>query len=288
MEIVQQASQLRPLLSEYREQGLSYGFVPTMGNLHAGHLALVDAAAAQCDRVVVSIFVNPLQFGPNEDLATYPNTPEDDEKLLAAHGTAILYRPLVDDVYPVGLESQTRIVVPGLSDILCGQSRPGHFSGVATVVNRLFNQVQADKAFFGKKDYQQYRLVRKMVSDLAMNIEVVGIDTIRLDNGLAMSSRNNYLSAAELNQASALYRVIQDVAEHYTADIASNETLLEMELAELKKSGFVPDYLSVRRRSDLKEVQAGDNKLVVLAAAWLGKTRLIDNLEFVLKECSES
>ena len=282
MEIIKQAHQLPPLLKEYRDEGLCLGFVPTMGNLHAGHLALVDAAAEQCNRVIVSIFVNPLQFGPDEDLATYPYTPEEDEKALAAHGADILYRPSIEDVYPVGLDSQTRVEVPGLSEILCGQSRPGHFIGVTTVVNRLFNQVQADKAFFGKKDYQQYLLIRKMVADLAMNTKVVGIDTVRLENGLAMSSRNNYLSADEFQQASSLYRVIQNVAEHFTSDALSNNAIIEGGIAELKRSGFVPDYLSVRRQRDLNEPETGDTMLVVLAAAWLGKTRLIDNLEFVV------
>lgn len=282
MEIIKQAHQLRPLLKEYSNEGSCLGFVPTMGNLHAGHLALVDAAAEQCDKVIVSIFVNPLQFGPDEDLATYPNTPQEDEKALAAHGADILYRPSVEDVYPSGLESQTRVEVPGISEILCGQSRPGHFIGVTTVVNRLFNQVQADKAFFGKKDYQQYLLIRKMVADLAMITEVVGIDTVRLDNGLAMSSRNNYLSADDLIQASSLYRVIQDVAEHFSRGALSINAIVDGGIADLKKSGFVPDYLSVRRQSDLSEPEADDTRLVVLAAAWLGKTRLIDNLEFVV------
>ena len=282
MEIIKQAHHLRPLLKEYSKEGSCLGFVPTMGNLHAGHLALVDAAAEQCDRVIVSIFVNPLQFGPDEDLATYPNTPQEDEIALAAHGADILYRPSVEDVYPFGLESQTRVEVPGISEILCGQSRPGHFIGVTTVVNRLFNQVQADKAFFGKKDYQQYLLIRKMVADLAMITEVVGIDTVRLDNGLAMSSRNNYLSADELIQASSLYRVIQDVAEHFSRGVLSISAIVDGGIADLKKSGFVPDYLSVRRQSDLSEPEADDTRLVVLAAAWLGQTRLIDNLEFVV------
>jgi pantoate--beta-alanine ligase len=261
-------------------QGLSCGFVPTMGNLHAGHLSLVDAAANQCDRVIVSIFVNPLQFGADEDLDAYPNTPDNDEKLLFEHGVAILYRPSVKDVYPVGLESQTRVVVPGLSEILEGSSRPGHLNGVSTVVNRLFNQVQADKAFFGKKDYQQYRLIKKMVNDLAMNTEIVGIDTVRLDSGLAMSSRNNYLSAEELMQAAGLNHVIQEVAVQYAADVT--ESIIAQGITELKKRGFVPDYLAVRRQSDLNEPLVGDEELVVLAAAWLGKTRLIDNQEFTL------
>ncbi len=280
MKIVDQAVQLRVLVSELRMQGLSCGFVPTMGNLHAGHLALVDAAANQCDRVIVSIFVNPLQFGPDEDLDGYPNTPDDDERVLLEHGVSILYRPSMNDVYPVGLESQTRVVVPNLSEMLEGSSRPGHLNGVSTVVNRLFNQVQADKAFFGKKDYQQYRLIRKMVSDLAMNTEVVGIDTVRLGSGLAMSSRNNYLSADELIQAACLYRVIQKIAVQFETDATDN--IVAHGIAELENKGFVPDYLAVRRQSDLNEPQTGDKKLVVLAAAWLGKTRLIDNLEFTL------
>ena len=282
MEIVQQASLLRPLLSGYREQGLSCGFVPTMGNLHAGHLALVDAAAEQCDKVIVSIFVNPMQFGPEEDLASYPNTPGDDEKALIAHGASLLYRPPVEDVYPVGLASQTRVEVPALSDILCGETRPGHFIGVTTVVNRLFNLVPSEKAFFGKKDYQQYLLIRKMVSDLAMNIDVIGVDTVRYDSGLAMSSRNNYLSDSEQIQAAGLYRVLQDVARNYQADSLSSSAVQQAALAELEKIGFKPDYLSVRRQSDLNEPRTGDLKLVVLAAVWLGSTRLIDNLEFDL------
>jgi pantoate--beta-alanine ligase len=253
-----------------------------MGNLHAGHIALVDAAAEHCDRVIVSIFVNPLQFGPDEDLDAYPNTPGEDERALVERGVSILYRPTVKDVYPVGIESQTRVVVPGLSEILEGLSRPGHLIGVSTVVNRLLNQVQANKAFFGKKDYQQYRLIKKMVTDLAMDTEIVGINTVRLDSGLAMSSRNNYLSADELIQAAGLYRVIQKIAVQYETDATDN--IVAHGIAELEKKGFVPDYLAVRRQSDLDEPQEGDEKLVVLAAAWLGKTRLIDNLEFTLKK----
>ena len=281
MKIVERAAELRPLITGFRNQGLSCGFVPTMGNLHAGHLALVDAAVAACDKVIVSIFVNPLQFGPGEDLDAYPTTPDDDEIALIDHGASILYRPTVKDVYPVGLASQTRVVVPGLSERLEGMSRPGHMNGVSTVVNRLFNQVCAHKAFFGKKDYQQYRLIKKMVSDLAMDTEIIGIETVRLASGLAMSSRNNYLSAGELGQAAGLYSVIQEVAAQYsneTTDKAVTEAI-----ARLKNMGFVPDYIAVRRQSDLDVPHAGDEKLVVLAAAWLGKTRLIDNLEFTLQ-----
>jgi pantoate--beta-alanine ligase len=282
MKIVEQASALRQLVAEFKVQGLSCGFVPTMGNLHAGHLALVETAAQQCDRVVVSIFVNPLQFGPAEDLDNYPNTPLEDEQALSDHGVAILYRPALEDVYPAGLEKQTRILVPGLSDTLCGQSRPGHFSGVATVVNRLFNQVQPDLAFFGKKDYQQYLVIQKMVNDLAMNLHVVGVATIRMDSGLAMSSRNNYLSQAELKQAAGLYRVMQEVVKNYQQSPEIGNEIVEQGLSELKKQGFKPDYLSVRRQSDLMDPGPADENLILVAAAWLGSTRLIDNLEFAV------
>lgn len=280
MKIIELASKLRPLVTEFRRHELSVGFVPTMGNLHAGHLALVDAATTQCDRVIVSIFVNPLQFGPDEDLDAYPNTPEEDQRVLRDHGVSILFRPTVKDVYPVGLQSQTRVIVPILSDTLEGLSRPGHLDGVTTVVNRLFNQVQADKAFFGKKDYQQYQLIRKMVADLAMNVEIIGIDTIRLGSGLALSSRNNYLSTDELKQAADLNRVIHEVAAQYSVDSAGK--IITYALAELKKNGFITDYLAVRRQGDLNEPGAGDENLVVLVAVWLGKTRLIDNLEFLM------
>lgn len=287
MKIVTQEAELHSLLSRFQRSGLSCGFVPTMGNLHAGHLALVDAAARQCDRVIVSIFVNPMQFGQDEDLEDYPDTPEEDERALLEHGVALLYRPRVDDIYPTGIKLQTRVVVPELSEILCGLSRPGHFTGVATVVNRLFNQVQPDMAFFGKKDYQQYLIIKKMVIDLAMNLKVIGVETVRLDSGLAISSRNNYLTDSELIQAAELNRLLLKVAERYRenneSNTGNNEKIIEQGIDQLKAGGFLPDYLSIRRQSDLKEPIAGDVNLIVLVAAWLGKTRLIDNLEFSIK-----
>ncbi len=280
MKIVAQEAELRSLVSGFRAAGQSCGFVPTMGNLHAGHLALVDAASAICDRVIASIFVNPMQFGPGEDLAAYPNTPETDEQGLVEHGVAVLYRPAVADIYPVGIESQTRVVVPEISEMLEGTTRPGHFTGVSTVVNRLFNLVQPDMAFFGKKDYQQYLIIKKMVADLAMNLKVAGVETVRMESGLALSSRNNYLSDSELAQASALYQMLRQVAKSYRENDKISEKIIEQGLQQLKKSGFDPDYLSIRRQSDLKQPTAGDVNLVVLAAARLGKTRLIDNFEF--------
>ena len=282
MRIAGQLHELRAIVSGYRQAGLSVGFVPTMGNLHAGHLALVDAAREECDKVVVSIFVNPMQFGPEEDFDTYPVTPAEDEEALIEHKTSLLYRPQLQDIYHTGMSKQTRVEVPVLSETLCGLSRPHFFSGVATVVNTLFNQVQPDKAFFGKKDYQQYLIIRKMVKDLAMNLQIIGIDTVRLESGLAMSSRNNYLSASELEQAAGLYRAMQGTVKRYRANPVDSSMIEQQGIDELINRGFVPDYLSVRRQTDLKEPEAGDEKLILMVAAWLGKTRLIDNLEFVL------
>ena len=282
MRIAGQLHELRAILSGYRQAGLSVGFVPTMGNLHAGHLALVDAAREECDKVVVSIFVNPMQFGPEEDFDTYPVTPAEDEEALIEHKTSLLYRPQLQDIYHTGMSKQTRVEVPVLSETLCGLSRPHFFSGVATVVNTLFNQVQPDKAFFGKKDYQQYLIIRKMVKDLAMNLQIIGIETVRLESGLAMSSRNNYLSASELEQAAGLYRVMQLTVKHYRENPLDSSTIEQQGIDELINRGFVPDYLSVRRQTDLKDPEVDDEKLILMVAAWLGKTRLIDNLEFVL------
>ena len=282
MKILEHAGDLRAAIAKYREQGQTIGFVPTMGNLHDGHLALVDAATETCDRVVVSIFVNPMQFAAGEDLEAYPRTPEDDEKALALHHVNILYRPRDEDIYPGGAENHTRVEVPGLSDTLCGLSRPGHFSGVATVVNKLFNLVQPDVAFFGKKDYQQYLVIQKMVKDLAMGLEIVGVDTVRLDSGLAMSSRNNYFDDNELVQAAALNRIMQKTVENYIRSPGDGGRLLEEGNRLLIAAGFRPDYFSVRCRADLSEPAAADRELILLAAAWLGQTRLIDNLEFTL------
>ncbi|GMR06545.1 MAG: pantoate--beta-alanine ligase [Gammaproteobacteria bacterium] len=285
MRIAGQTKELRTIISEYRQAGLSVGFVPTMGNLHAGHLALVDAAQEECDKVVVSIFLNPMQFAPDEDFDTYPVTPAEDEKALIEHKTSLLYRPQRQDIFLSDLNKQTRVEVPELSGMLCGLSRPHFFSGVATVVNTLFNRVQPDIAYFGKKDYQQFLVIRKMIKDLAMNLEVVGIDTVRLDNGLAMSSRNKYLSSQEINQAAGLYRVLQHVVRICQDNFHTYNEIEGLGIRELKEIGFAIDYLSIRRQCDLKAPERTDQNLIVLAAVWLGKTRLIDNLEFSLS-CS--
>jgi len=252
-------------------------FVPTMGNLHAGHIALVKAARARADHVVASIFVNRMQFGPREDFANYPRTPDADETQLRAAGVAILFQPDEGQIYPRGVDAHTFIEVPGLSDMLCGGARPGHFRGVATVVNRLFNLVAPHVALFGKKDYQQWRIIERMVADLGMPIEIVGMDTVREPDGLAMSSRNQYLSPAERAIAGGLYATLVALTQRpRAADWSSVEAAA---MAQLSAAGFAPEYVSVRRRLDLAAPGAGDS-LVVLAAARLGRARLIDNLEF--------
>jgi pantoate--beta-alanine ligase len=256
MKIVEQVDELRRTIADYRQAGLSVGFVPTMGNLHAGHLALVDAAQDACDKVVVSIFVNPMQFSADEDFDTYPVTRSEDEQALIEHKTSLLYRPQSQDIYPSGLNNQTRVEVPELSDTLCGLSRPHFFTGVATVVNTLFNQVQPDMAFFGKKDYQQYLVIKKMVADLAINLKVIGVETARLQSGLAMSSRNSYLSASERTHAAGLIQLLREVVQSYRQDTKNVELILEQGMDQLSKAGFVPDYLSIRRQSDLRRCEA--------------------------------
>lgn len=272
---------LRQAIATNKHSSHRIVFVPTMGNLHAGHVRLVEEARNHGDFVVCSIFVNPLQFGPTEDLDAYPRTlAADIEKLEAAH-CDLLFTPSVAEIYPQGLAAQTIVSVPGISRRHCGNSRPGHFDGVATVVNKLFNMVQPDVALFGLKDYQQLQVIRHMVADLCMPIELVGVPTQRESSGLALSSRNGYLSTEEKARAPVLYRCLQEAGQalKQRADIASVEAAAKRKLTEL---GFVPDYFSVCHADTLEPAQAQDRRLVILAAAWLGKTRLIDNLQLEL------
>jgi pantoate--beta-alanine ligase len=257
---------------------LSVGLVPTMGNLHAGHLALVRDALARADRVVTSIFVNPLQFAPGEDLDAYPRTLERDDVMLTETGSHCLFAPSERELYPRGRAGQTFVEVPGLSDILCGASRPGHFRGVATVVAKLFNIVQPDLALFGEKDYQQLMVIRRMTSDLNLPVAIVGCPIVREPDGLAMSSRNGYLTPEERRIAPRLYRELQRLADGLRAG-ASVDGVEAEGLRALAAEGLSPDYVSVRRRVDLGVPAAEDRDLVLLAAARLGKARLIDNLE---------
>lgn len=277
LETCERIATLRERVAAWRHAGQRIGFVPTMGNLHAGHLALVAEARRLAERVVVSIFVNPLQFGPQEDFAAYPRTLARDQELLAGAGTDLLFAPTVEAVYPRGQAEQTRLEVPGISDILCGASRPGHFVGVATVVCKLFNMVQPDLAVFGEKDFQQLQVIRLMTLDLSLPVAVHGLATVREADGLAMSSRNGYLTAEERARAPALYQTLRRCAERLRQgqDIATVEGQAGEEIAA---AGFGPDYFSVRRAADLALPQAGDRELVVLAAARLGRARLIDNL----------
>jgi pantoate--beta-alanine ligase len=276
MQIVTSIADLRACVRAWHARGERVAFVPTMGNLHQGHVSLVQRAREATPHVVVSIFVNPLQFGPNEDFAAYPRTPEADADKLRAAGAELLFLPKEQEIYPHGREGVTQVEVPGLSNELCGAFRPGHFRGVATVVAKLFNMVQPDIAFFGQKDYQQLLVIRRMVADLNLPLEIVGVPTLREADGLAMSSRNGYLNAEERGRAPALYQALRQVAEGLRAGRAV--AALEAEAVEyLKGRGFVPEYVSVRSAADLGP-PGTDRELVVLGAARLGRTRLIDNL----------
>jgi pantoate--beta-alanine ligase len=278
MNMVKTLRELRAAIAQARAEGKQIGFVPTMGNLHAGHVSLVEIAAQRADFVVASIFVNPLQFGAGEDLDTYPRTlAADQEKLLAA-GCHLLFHPDVAEIYPHGMGDQTRVSVPGVSEGLCGASRPGHFEGVATVVTKLFNMVQPDLAVFGEKDYQQLAVIRALVQDLNMPIQIIGAPTQRAEDGLALSSRNGYLSDAQRATAPALYRGLQTIAEELRRGARDYARLIDSTQAQQRAAGFIPDYLEIRNALNLRPAQLDDHHLVILTAAQLGSTRLIDNL----------
>lgn len=278
METLNTADVLRARIQFWRRGNQRIALVPTMGNLHAGHLQLVERARQMAERVVVSSFVNPLQFGPQEDFATYPRTLEADQAALDQLGVDLVFTPAVDEMYPEGLERATRVEVPGLSGRLCGVQRPGFFVGVATVVAKLFNLVQPDTALFGEKDYQQLLVIRRLVADLCFPIDIVGIDTVRETDGLAMSSRNQYLSAEERAQAPELYRVLQDMADQLRRGQGDIPRLEEDATLRLSRLGFEPEYVQVLQADDLELPAKPGAELVILAAAKLGKARLIDNL----------
>lgn len=281
MRHLEQLIQLREVRQQWRKSGHSVAFVPTMGNLHSGHLKLVRHASTLADKVIVSIYVNPMQFGANEDLDTYPRTLQADMDALDELGAAAVFTPGTTEVYPKGVAAQTAVEVPGISSILCGASRPGHFRGVATIVNKLFNMVQPDVAVFGKKDYQQLQVIRTMVADLSMPIEIVGVDTERESSGLAKSSRNGYLSAEQQTQAAVIYAQLRDVAQQLIDGNKNFEALQEQAQAHITQAGLKAEYFSIRRAQDLAPASPTDpiDSLVILAAAKLGDTRLIDNLE---------
>lgn len=286
MIIAQTIAELKREITRLRTLGRRIAFVPTMGNLHAGHRHLLEQARRHADAVVASIYVNPLQFGPQEDFNNYPRTPEQDRALLEAAGVELLFFPNDSVIYPRGRELSTRVEVPGISDILCGASRPGHFRGVSTVVHRLFQLVTPDVALFGKKDYQQLLVIRLMVSDFGLPIEIIGVDTVRDADGLALSSRNSYLTPDERQNAPKLYASLKEFAEQIHSERSKSIDFTTMEakvMQQLSTAGLRPDYIRTRRQEDLALPAYNDRKLVILAAAWLGRTRLIDNLELELK-----
>lgn len=279
MQVISDIKLLRATVKAWRQAGHTVAFVPTMGNLHQGHLKLVDEAKQRADKVIVSIFVNPMQFGANEDLAKYPRTLTEDCAGLTEHHADAVFTPTPELIYPKGLAEQTAVEVPLIGDQHCGASRPGHFRGVATIVTKLFNLVQPDVALFGKKDYQQLAVIRALTADLSLPIEIIGIDTERAADGLALSSRNGYLSAEQRAIAPTIYQILQQLAQAIR-DGATDYRALEQQASEqLVVAGFRPDYVHICQRHNL--VIANDNQapLVILLAAYLGSTRLIDNLE---------
>ena len=279
IETITELDALRARVMGWKRQGLRVGFVPTMGNLHAGHYSLIMLARQYADSVVSSVFVNPTQFGPNEDYTRYPRTPDADTTGLEGAGCDVLWLPTVESMYPFGIELAARVHVPGVSSVLEGECRPGHFDGVCTVVSRLFNQVVPDVAAFGKKDYQQLAVIRQMVTDLAFPIQILGGSIVREADGLAMSSRNQYLSAQERPRAAEIRRTLQQMRQAMLAGTARAEVEAAAR-AHLTAAGFQVDY-AVVRRPDLTEPGPADTGArVALIAARLGRTRLIDNLEF--------
>jgi pantoate--beta-alanine ligase len=277
MRTIETIADMRTALATVRERA-TVGLVPTMGNLHEGHLSLVEASRESCDVTVVSVFVNPLQFGPNEDFDRYPRTPAEDAALLERAGVDFLFAPSEREMYPSGRETHVVITLPALTSILCGAHRPGHFDGVGTVVLKLFNIVAPTRAFFGQKDYQQLTLIKTICRQLDVPIEIVGAPTVRADDGLALSSRNQYLSDDERDRAPAIQRALQEARGSLERGDRSYAALEAAAAASLAKVGFAVDYVAIRNAVTLAAPTEDDRELVVLAAARLGRTRLIDNV----------
>jgi pantoate--beta-alanine ligase len=273
---------LRATVRDWHAAGRTIALVPTMGNLHAGHLSLLARARELADRTVVSIFVNPIQFGKGEDYERYPSTLTEDQNKLAAAGLDLLFAPNLNELYPGGTQEDTRITVPQLSDILCGEFRPGHFSGVATVVAKLFINVQPDIALFGEKDYQQLLVIRRMAHDLLIPVDIIGMPIVREADGLAMSSRNAYLDAEQRSTAAIIHQTLQQAASRLRHQQAVLPAIEADGSQALAAAGMRPEYFTVRRRRDLGHPTADDRELIILTAAWLGSARLIDNVQVEL------
>jgi len=281
LERVRTTDAVREIVSGWRAAGDRIALVPTMGNLHPGHLSLAEVASANADRVIATIFVNPTQFGPREDIDRYPRTPVEDEALLEDHGrTDLLFAPTETDIYPRGTEDIVTVCLPALADDLCGRSRPGHFNGVASVVLRLLNIACPDVLVMGQKDYQQLVLLRRMIEDLHLAVELISVPTVRETDGLAMSSRNQYLEPGERKVAPELYATLSALAAKLREGCKDFDARRAEALAVLKSRGFRPDYLELRDARDLTTADAFDQSRdrILLAAAWLGRARLIDNV----------
>ena len=279
MQTISRIADLRAVVRDWRLARESIAFVPTMGNLHAGHASLIGAAHLHGRRVVASVFVNPLQFGPNEDYNAYPRTPDDDAALLAEQGVDVLFLPTVAEMYPLGTAGSTIVDVPDLSGILCGAYRPGHFQGVATVVVKLLNLVQPDVGIFGEKDYQQLTIIRRSVEDLCLPVQIVGAPTVRADDGLALSSRNRYLSPAERAVAPIVYRTLDRARRRLEGGDTDVAEIERESLETLRGAGLRPDYFEVRMAGTLARPCGRNVDVVVLTAARLGRARLIDNIQ---------
>jgi len=275
--IIETLPMLRREIRRWRQAGKRIALVPTMGNLHDGHLTLVDEARQRADVVVVSVFVNPMQFDRADDLARYPRTLQDDCEKLNRHGVDVVFAPAPQAIYPQGTENQTFVEVPVLSALLEGASRPGHFRGVATVVSKLFNLVQPDVACFGEKDFQQLAIIRKLVADMGFDIDIVGVPTVRAKDGLALSSRNGYLTADERRLAPGLSQVMQSMAERLSNGERHIDEIIEQANAALQEKGFRPDGLAICDAVTLQPLTVESQRAVILMAAWLGNARLIDN-----------
>jgi pantoate--beta-alanine ligase len=283
MQTLERIADVRRQVRDWREEGYTVGFVPTMGSLHAGHMSLLAAARFRADRVIASVFVNPLQFGPGEDFERYPRTPADDSHLLEEESCDLLFLPAVAEIYPQGRSSATLVSVKPLAEILEGAHRPGHFDGVATVVAKLFGIVQPEVAVFGEKDYQQLAVIRRMVLDLDIPVEIVGAPTVRSPDGLAMSSRNRYLSEAERARAPRIFATLRAAAERLHAGERDYAAVAAWGSGELRAADMQPDYFEVRDALTLLAPEPDSRELVILTAARLGRARLIDNLRLALR-----
>lgn len=284
MLIIETPPLLRQHIRRLRQEGKRVALVPTMGNLHDGHMKLVDEAKARADVVIVSIFVNPMQFDRPDDLVRYPRTLQEDCEKLNKRKVDYVFAPAVEEIYPQGLEGQTYVDVPGLSTMLEGASRPGHFRGVSTIVSKLFNLIQPDIACFGEKDFQQLALIRKMVADMSYDIEIVGVPIIRAKDGLALSSRNAYLTAEQRKIAPGLYNVMNSIAEKLIAGNRELQEIIAIAEQELNEKGFRADDIQIRDADTLQELTETSKRAVILAAAWLGQARLIDNQSVTLAQ----